>query len=200
MTIQKSLVRAAANESGYCPPAVYWGTIMVPKLGIYVETSNPSYTLWCPDQQQPTNQPSHLEAIGAKHPDHPRLELSPELFGSTEVSRPVASGPVTLSASIKRPKSEHHGPKVVRRERGDSFELGKRHLDRHLAGERELARHAPDGDGGADAGTRTPRPTPGVDIGRERVRRFLDTRTLTESPSRQLRAHCSWEGPEARPV
>jgi hypothetical protein len=57
-----------------------------------------------------------------------------------------------LSASIKRPKSEHHGPKVVRRERGDSFELGKRHLDRHLAGERELARHAPDGDGGRRVG------------------------------------------------
>jgi hypothetical protein len=30
---------------------------MVPKLDIYVDTSNPSYTLWCTDQQQPTNQP-----------------------------------------------------------------------------------------------------------------------------------------------
>jgi hypothetical protein len=27
MTILKSPVRAAADESGYCPPAVYWGTI-----------------------------------------------------------------------------------------------------------------------------------------------------------------------------
>jgi hypothetical protein len=27
---------------------------MVPKLDIYVDTSNPSYTLWCTDQQQPS--------------------------------------------------------------------------------------------------------------------------------------------------
>jgi hypothetical protein len=27
------------------------------EIGIYVGTSNPSYTLWCTDQKQPTNQP-----------------------------------------------------------------------------------------------------------------------------------------------
>jgi hypothetical protein len=56
--VQSVATQVTGNESGFCPPAVYWGTIMVPKLDIYVDTSNPSYTLWCTGQTQPTNQPT----------------------------------------------------------------------------------------------------------------------------------------------
>jgi hypothetical protein len=53
---------------------VYWGTIMVPKLDIYVDTSNPSYTLWCTDQQQPTNQPSFKTHTSAYYQPHTKAQ------------------------------------------------------------------------------------------------------------------------------